>query len=637
MSIRRLNPRFPSVCIAAGICMLTIFGPTNALAGGKTNTANDAMPIIKQLRRHVKYLFVLYQENRSFDSYFGTFPGANGLYSRPAKETTGFYQVLLDTRGNPFQISPFRLGRANAAADLGSVGHSHPLTLAKMDVTNGRPLMDHFAMAEERAHSWNGNKPTLKAMRYGELEMAYEDGSTIPFLWRYAHRFVLCDDIFEEMAADSTPGNLSIIAAQTGITQWLRHPDEAFKGNGGSGPGVPVVNDSNPFWGSPQDKTANGRMPYNPHDYTKLENRPGRVQKNLTFATVMLTLTGSQLPTTVKHDRDPEGDLADVKRDVGYIADNEHKSFNWGWYEEGFSSHPKATGNDPVDADGLHISYVTHHNGPQYFGYISNNPVMASHLHGLNRFFSDVRGGTLAGPGVYYVKGGKRNLMGLRPADHSVRATGRFLGDDDHPGDSDSQISEALLARAVNTIAASKYWKNCAIVITWDDCEGDYDHVAPPLLNVGPDGKPLSLGPRIPVLVISPYCKTGYIDHQQGCTASVVKLADAIFQLTPLADLPDENAARKLGQRKYRSSNMGPLDDQTSGIANLVSAFDIARLDGTRKPLSASYAEIPVNLVNHVELQAQLGWKWTGVKPVDIARGIVTHIPQHFNPRPNLK
>ncbi len=634
----RLQSKLRTVAhLAVGLGSLTLWTAPSTRADAQGHSRQVASVTIRQLRRHVKYLFVLYQENRSFDSYFGTFPGANGLYSRSSKETPGFYQAMVDTNGAIFHVSPFRLGRASAAADLGSVGHSHPITLAKMDVKNGIPRMDHFAMAEERAHGWNGNKPTLKAMQYGELEMAYEDGGTIPFLWRYAHRFVLCDDIFEEMAADSTPGNISIIAAQTGITQWLRHPAEAFAGNGGSGPGVPVVNDSNPFWGSPEDKTIKGKLPYNPHDYHKLQGKPGRVQKNLTFATIMLTLTGNRISSAVTHDRNPAEDLADVKRDVGAIAKTEMHSFNWGWYEEGFSSHPKSVGEDPVDADGLHVSYVTHHNGPQYFGYISNNPVMAAHLHGLNRFFTDVRDGRLQGPGVYYLKGGKRNLMGLRPASALIRSTGRFLGDDDHPGDSDSQISEALLARAVNTIAASKYWKQCAIVITWDDCEGDYDHVAPPILNIGPDGKPLSMGPRIPLLVISPYCKTGYIDHAQGCTASVVKLADVLFELTPLADLPAENGARKLGEVKYHSANMGPLDDQTPGVTGLVGAFDAARLAGTKKPLTRAYAEIPNRFVDNIELQAQLGWKWTGVTPVDIARGIVTHVPREFSPRPNMK
>ncbi len=590
--------------------------------------------LLKLLRGKVKYLFVLYQENRSFDSYFGTYPGADGLYSQSARKTPGFREKLLNTKGQIFYVSPFRIGRKQDAQDLGSVGHSHPLTLAKLHIVNGKPQMDRFALAEERDHMHGAEVPTLRAMQYGELEMAHEDGSTIPFLWRYADRFVLCDHIFEEMAADSTPGNLSIIAAQTGITQWIRHPSLAFKGNGGSGPGLPVVNDSNPFWGSPLDKTVSGKMPYNPKDYKKEEKNPRKIQNNLTFATLMLTLSGKALPEEVTHDRAPSTDLADIQHDIQAIGAKENRTLNWGWYEEGFDREPASNDAGPVDADGLHVSYVTHHNGPQYFGYISNNPSMASHLHGLGDFYKAVDSSSLPGPGVYYVKGGKLNIMGLKPLNPVLNMDGKFLGDDDHPGDSDSDISEAMLARTINAIAKSKYWAHCAIVITWDDAEGDYDHVPPHLLNIGPDGKPLSEGPRIPLLLISPYARTHTVDSATGCTASVVKLVDNLFDTIPLANLPDEMQARKEGLLKYHSANMGPLDADTPGITGLLSAFDPARLAGRAAALPASYAEIPDALVDSLKAQESLGWQWTGVEPVDIARGIVTYLPPHFNPRP---
>src|SRR5579863_8401534 len=55
--------------------------------------------LLAALRARVKYVFVLFQENRSFDSYFGTFPGARGLFSQPPEETPGFVQPLIDTDG----------------------------------------------------------------------------------------------------------------------------------------------------------------------------------------------------------------------------------------------------------------------------------------------------------------------------------------------------------------------------------------------------------------------------------------------------------------------------------------------------------------------------------------------------------
>ena len=68
------------------------------------------------------------------------------------------------------------------------------------------------------------------------------------------------------MTGPSTPGNLSIIAAQTGVTQWALHPDEAWRGNGNAAAGEPVMNDRDPLAGSPKDNTAH-KLPVNPADY----------------------------------------------------------------------------------------------------------------------------------------------------------------------------------------------------------------------------------------------------------------------------------------------------------------------------------------------------------------------------------
>ena len=192
------------------------------------------------LQEKIKYIFVLYQENRSFDSYFGTFPGADGLFSRPGKSTPGFYQPLRNSDGTTGEIHPFRIGPQDQlpncaetsaencklyASDTDDLDHSHPGIVAKMDIVRGTAQMDRFALTEEQEHSQSGH-PSLVARQYGELTMAYEDCDTIPLLWRYASRFTLFDRVFQEMTGPSTLGNISIIAAQTGQTQWALHPDE---------------------------------------------------------------------------------------------------------------------------------------------------------------------------------------------------------------------------------------------------------------------------------------------------------------------------------------------------------------------------------------------------------------------------
>jgi len=220
--------------------------------------------LVEQLRKKVKYVFVLYQENRSYDSYFGTFPGGEGLFSHPAAQTLGFNQPLVNTDGSLTTIHPFRIGPQDQcpnstvngvtsaatcyAADTDDIDHSHPRMVAKMDIQSNSPQMDQFAVIEEQKYSPTGN-PSLKAKQMGELAMAYEDCDTIPLLWGYADKFVLFDHIFQTLTGPSTPGNLAIIGAQAGQTQWVRHPDQGYTDNGSSVPGVPVLNDNDPFWG----------------------------------------------------------------------------------------------------------------------------------------------------------------------------------------------------------------------------------------------------------------------------------------------------------------------------------------------------------------------------------------------------
>ena len=583
---------------------------------------------VNLLRRHVRYLFVLYQENRSFDSYFGTFPGVEGIFSQPAECTPGFFQDILNTDGTTGRIQPFRIGPNEFAADTDDVDHSHSLLVKKMDVVDGKARMDRFALTEEEKYA-SGGAPSLQARQFGELTMAYMDGDTIPFLWRYANRFVIFDHIFQSLIGPSTPGNLAIIAAQGGQTQAALHPDEAWQGNGNRGKGEPVVNDEDPFWGSPEDSSMR-KMPVNPKDF------PGYgVQLNQTYATLPLSLAGGEAARQTASDPDGSSDLSDVAEDIGFLTGKGGKAVPWGWFEEGFDREPNETDAGPTDANGVHASYITHHNGPQYFGYIVNSPPMAAKLRGLGDFFSALRDGTLPGDGgVFYVKGGYRNIFGMKPVDPDPAVQESFLGDDDHPAYSDAQISEALIAKAVNAIARSRYWAESAIIITWDDSEGDYDHVPPPIRSYGPDGSALTMGPRVPLLVISPYSRAHAVVSEQGDHGSVVKLVDALFGLTPLAELPAEKKGREAGQKQFGQSDWGPDDSLTEGVSDLVAAFDSARLQGAAPPLPSSYAEIPDDIVATLPQASGFGLRNIGIIPVDRALGVRNLLPEDFNPRP---
>ena len=588
---------------------------------------------IALLRQKVKYVFVLYQENRSFDSYFGTYPGADGIYSQPPSQTPGFYQPITNTDGTVSTIQPFRLGPAQYAADTDDIDHSHALTDAKMHVVNGVPGMDRFAQVEEAkylAQVKTGKATLLEAKQFGELAMAHEDCDTIPLLWNYAHRFTLYDHIFEQMTGPSTPGNLSIIAAQSGQTQWVLHPNQAYKGNGNAGAGVPVLNDNDPFWGSPKDKTRHP-APVNPTEFTGPITSQYGVQINQTYATLPLSFGGKDARRIAAYDAFSLSDLGDVHQDIADLATLGQAAVPWGWYQEGYTREPTDPNQGPTDASGTHASYITHHNGPQYFGYVMNNPVERAHLHGLQDAFTAVSRRTLAG-GVYYVKGGYQNIMGMKPADPNAKVQKNFVGDDDHPGYSDAQISEAMVASFINRLAASPYWSQSAVILTWDDAEGDYDHVRPPVRDFGPDGSVITDGPRVPFILISPYSRTGYISHEPGDHASVVKFVDEVFGLTPLALLPDELRARQTGERVYHQGNLGPSDALTSGIGDLLSGFDPARLAGQTAPLSAAYVTVPQTLISTLPGVSGYGCRQLGIVPTD--RGLPNARPLDANPRP---
>jgi phospholipase C len=577
--------------------------------------------LIRALQQKVQYVFVFYQENRSFDSVLGTFPNAEGLFTHPPQQTPGFYQQLINTDGTMTTIQPFRIGPSLFAADTDDVDHAHSDLIAKMDIQGvpPKPLMDQFALAEEKIDINEYGSSALQGKQAGELTMAYEDCDTLPLLWGYANKFVLFDHIFQEMIGPSTPGNLSILGAQTGVTQWALHPSDA--------PQVPVLSDPDPFWGSLSDPTPPPKMPVNPSDMPEY----GTI--NLTYAALPLTLLGGDLRAMVKSDRDPVGDLSDVDNDVEFISHLHGAAVPFGWYQEGYDREPTDPPGTPPA--GTNVNYVTHHNAPQYFGYVSNNLEMRTQLHGLQDFFDAVDNRTLPGNGgVFFIKGGYQNNFGLIPVDPNPVVQAYFVGDDEHPGYSDAQISEAMVAEGINRIAASPYWNRSAIIITYDDSEGDYDHVPPPLLVQGPDGSWISDGPRVPLVLISPYASTQSIVQSPGNHASVPKFIAELFNLPPLAILPDELSGRRLGLEEFRQTELGPQDAITPHVTDLLEAFSPLRLTGRARPLPPKYVEVPESLILNLPQSTGYGCKDLGIIPTDYAKGIVNHIPADFNPLP---
>jgi phospholipase C len=619
------------------------------------------------VRDKIKYVFVIFNENHSFDNEYGTFPGVDGLYSdglkpRAGADTPGFTQTYTDLNSASVTVQPFLIGPHENATFTDSVDHSHKGLAKKLHVVDSAPRMDQFSADEYQKYAKLGNNMSqAQGAQFARLVMSHIDCDTIPLLWRYADRFTIFDRIFATEDTPSTPNAIAMIAGQAGETQWVKHAGDAapaapmsgtIHGKTYSGTGnpqrVPLVSDPNPYWGSPYDATANERQPTSPaenYDY---------VAENLTFATVPLTAMGGQIVARTQRDLNAAADLADVQKDIPFIQNLNGLPVTWGWYQNGYDL-------EPSDANGVasHDNYVAHHQGPQYFGYLANNPEERKKMHGEGDFFADVQNHALPKEGgVFYLRGGFKNIRGATPPIQNPRypnavgltaddlkaiAIGKS-GDDDHPAYADRQISEAMNAEVVNAIASDpELWRQSAIVITYDESDGFFDHVAPRILSYGPDGLPLARGVRVPLLLISPYARAHVASHAEGDHNAVIETINAIFNLPPLSSLPDEAQAlqggdapafNKFGPEGFHQKFLGPRDTNSAITDSLLSGFSPKRLRGEAPPLPADYAMIPKDVLWSLPHYGGQGCKAIGVTPEDQRQHISAPPPANFNTLP---
>lgn len=634
--------------------------------------------VMALLRDKIKYVFVIFNENHSFDNEYGTLPGVNGIYSdgtrpRSAADTPGFTQTYQDLNGQTVTVQPFRLGNDKNGTFRDSVDHSHTGLAKKLHVVNGVPKMDQFAADEYARFARPGNAASqAQATQFSQLVMSHIDCKTIPFFWQYASRFTIFDNIFATEDTPSTPNAIAVLAGQSGESQWVKHPGPADSptATGITGPisgtingttysgtattqGPPVVNDPQPWWGSQFDNTASNRQPTGPKEGYGSTN----ITSNLTFATVPLSLMGGWARYYAQQDNNPAFDLPDIQKDIQFLTHQHHQPFAWRWYQNGYDHEPNDT-----NGDASHTSFVAHHEGPQYFGYLANNPSQRDSFKGEGDFFTDLANNNIQQyGGVYYIRGGYYNLdyprhvppiqnprypnpAGLTPTEiAAINAT--KSGDDDHPGYSDSQLSEAMNARVINAIASNpRIWSQSAIIITYDESDGFYDHVPPRILSYGPDSLPLSRGIRVPLTLISPYARVHAVSHAEGDHNAVIETINAIFGLTPLSQLPDEAAAlaagnspafNRFGPPGFEQKYLGPRDTNSKITDSLLSGFEPSRLRGEVPPLPASYAMIPDNVINSFPHYGGDGCAAIGITPEDKRQGIASPAPAHFNALPS--
>lgn len=188
-------------------------------------------------------------------------------------------------------------------------------------------------------------------------------------------------------------------------------------------------------------------------------------------------------------------------------------NISWSWY----------TGENP--------SVPTYWNVLPYFSYFQQNPgQLHMHLKSVGAFAPDILNGQL--PAVSWITPGEW----VPPTEPSV-CTGSMS---EHPP---ARIDCGMdyVAYLVNHVMESKYWQSSAIVITWDDYGGFYDHVAPPRVDRYGEGF------RVPALVISPWAKHGYVDHTPYEFASLLKMVEDNWNLPRLPNPNDRDELNSIG------------------------------------------------------------------------------------------
>jgi phospholipase C len=466
-----------ALCLAGSVSAVAASAAPAHLAAGTTATP-------------IQHVVVIFQENVTFDHYFGTYPNAANTDGQPftarpgTPSVNGLTPALLNN--NPNQAQPQRLTSSEAV----TCDQNHDYTPEQLALDNG--LMDAFV---QNTQVTSCSPPEFSAPG---LVMDYYDGNTTTALWNYAQHFAMSDNMFDTVFGPSTPGALNLISGQTGggtsvDAQGNPVPDPGDVGSQNSSDTGTVYADPDPYY----DGCANHSGP------------------------------------TVKMSGQNIGDMLS------------NAGVSWGWFQGGFAPTSRTAQGVPVcgrahnNIVGASVTdYSAHHEPFQYYASTANpnhlppanlaevgNDGQANHQYDLSWFYKDLAHGQM--PAVSFLKAAKYQ--------------------DGHAGYSDPLDEQTFLTKTVNDIMKSKFWKSTAIIITYDDSDGWYDHVMPPIVNSSADpaldalngtgvcghGTPLGgipdrcgYGQRLPFLVISPFARKNYVSNSTIDTTSALKFIE---------------------------------------------------------------------------------------------------------------
>jgi phospholipase C len=509
-----------SMALLMAFALATTAGNLHAQGNGNSHDDADDFPT----KTPIKHVVVIFQENVSFDHYFGTYPHATNPAGEPAfhaKDDTPRVNNLESSGllvSNPNGANPVRIDRS----DPNTCDQDHKYGDEQFAFDGG--LMDRFL-----------TKSCVDAVLGASSVLDYYDGNTVSALWNYAQHFAMSDNHFGTTFGPSTPGAMNVIAGQT------------FGGSTTKGSGAGTIANGASSGAVIGDADPGGDM--------------------CSASATQITMSGKNI-----------GDLLNAA------------GITWGGFMGGFANcaldHAPTTNPTAATTD-----YVPHHAWFQYWASTENknhtppsSPSLIGktdgvtfHQYDLSLFMSALQNHNL--PAVSYLKA--------------------IAAEDGHAGYSDPLDEQIFLVNTINALMQSDEWKETAVIITWDDSDGWYDHVMGPIVNqsdVSDDrllgtasltstgncgtakafdvegdiqnGK-CGFGPRIPLFVISPWARENYVDHKVLNQASVVRFIEDNWSLGRIGnDSADATAGKLDGMFDFDDKDRDDKGDARTLILN---------------------------------------------------------------------
>ena len=414
----------------------------------------------------IKHIVVIMQENRSFDTYFGTYPGADGIPMQ-----NGVPSVCANDPQTKQCIKPY-----HDAADVNS-GGPHASASATADIDGGK--MDGFvATFRVASKGCKGKNPDTPGCVEGKTPdvMGWHDAREIPNYWAYAQNFVLQDKLFEPNASWSLPSHLFMVSGWSAQCTNVNDPlscKSAIDGPADKpGAGLPEANA--------------GKLVYAWTDLTYLLHK-----HNVSWAYYL-----------------SEGNEPDCADDAMLCAPKKQNATVPGIWNP-------LPAFDTVKQDG-----------------------QTGNIQTVDKFFTAAKNGTL--PVVSWVVP-ENEVSEHPPAKVSV--------------------GQAYVTSLINAAMQGPDWNSTAIFLSWDDWGGFYDHVAPPKVDA------IGYGLRVPGLVISPYAKKGFIDHQTLSFDAYLKFIEDVFL----------NGQRIDPKTDGRPDSRPDVRENAPQLGNLMSDFDFTQ------------------------------------------------------------